>query len=70
MANSKYEYVKQYEQDAALLPSCYIVVRVDGKGFTKWVVGPVVGVGVGVPDWGGECRVGCVRCEEWSHAAA
>lgn len=36
MANSKYEYVKQYEQDLSLLPGCYIVVRVDGKGFTKF----------------------------------
>ncbi|KAI8469703.1 MAG: histidine tRNA 5'-guanylyltransferase [Monoraphidium minutum] len=36
MANSKYEYVKQFEQDLSLLPGCYIVVRVDGKGFTKF----------------------------------
>ncbi|GBF94414.1 tRNA(His) guanylyltransferase [Raphidocelis subcapitata] len=36
MANSRYEYVKQYEQDATLLPGCFIVVRVDGKGFTKF----------------------------------
>lgn len=35
MANSKYEYVKQYELDDRLLPGCWIVVRVDGKGFTK-----------------------------------
>lgn len=38
MANSKYEYVKQYEFDDRLLPGCWIVVRVDGKGFTKWVL--------------------------------
>lgn len=36
MANSKYEYVKNFEQDAVLLPECWIVVRVDGKGFTKF----------------------------------
>lgn len=35
MANSKYEYVKQYELSDALLPGCWIVVRIDGKGFTK-----------------------------------
>lgn len=35
MANSKYEYVKQYELDDSLLPGCWIVVRIDGKGFTK-----------------------------------
>jgi tRNA(His) 5'-end guanylyltransferase len=37
MACSKFEYVKQYETDDALLPGCWIVVRLDGKGFTKWV---------------------------------
>ena len=36
-AKSKYEYVKQFEQDDALLPGCWIVVRIDGKGFTKCV---------------------------------
>ncbi|KAF6252077.1 histidine tRNA 5'-guanylyltransferase [Scenedesmus sp. NREL 46B-D3] len=38
MANSKFEYVKGFEQatDWVLLPSTYIVVRVDGKGFTKF----------------------------------
>ncbi|PNW74008.1 hypothetical protein CHLRE_13g581550v5 [Chlamydomonas reinhardtii] len=36
MANSKYEYVKQYELDDSLLPGCWIVVRIDGKGFTKF----------------------------------
>lgn len=35
MANSKYEYVKKYELDDTLLPGCWIVVRIDGKGFTK-----------------------------------
>ncbi|MEW5300981.1 MAG: hypothetical protein WDW36_003867 [Sanguina aurantia] len=36
MANSKYEYVKGYELDDKLLPGCWIVVRLDGKGFTKF----------------------------------
>ncbi|GLC49307.1 hypothetical protein PLESTB_000205100 [Pleodorina starrii] len=36
MANSKYEYVKQYELDDTLLPGCWIVIRIDGKGFTKF----------------------------------
>lgn len=35
MAKSKYEYVKLYETDDRLLPGCWIVVRLDGKGFTK-----------------------------------
>jgi tRNA(His) 5'-end guanylyltransferase len=35
MANSKYSYVKHFETDDRLLPDCWIVVRVDGKGFTK-----------------------------------
>lgn len=35
MANSKYEYVKRFELDDTLLPGCWIVLRLDGKGFTK-----------------------------------
>jgi len=35
MANSKYEYVKQFEQPDILLPNTWIVVRIDGRGFTK-----------------------------------
>ncbi len=35
MAKSKYEYVKAFEQDDSLLSQCWIVVRLDGKGFTK-----------------------------------
>lgn len=35
MANSKFEYVKRFETDDRLLPDCWIVVRLDGKGFTK-----------------------------------
>ena len=36
MACSKFEYVKQYESQERLLPSTYIVIRIDGKGFTKF----------------------------------
>jgi len=35
MANSRYEYVRNFELDDKLLPGCWIVIRVDGKGFTK-----------------------------------
>lgn len=35
MANSKWEYVKDFEMDDKLLPHCWIVVRLDGKGFTR-----------------------------------
>ena len=37
MANSKYEYVKTYEKSDILLPLTYIVVRIDGRGFHKYV---------------------------------
>ncbi|CAK7273260.1 tRNA-His guanylyltransferase [Sporothrix epigloea] len=35
MANSKYEYVRLFEQPDQLLPNTWIVVRIDGRGFTK-----------------------------------
>jgi hypothetical protein len=35
MANSKFEYVKNFEQDDTLLRNTWIVVRIDGRGFTK-----------------------------------
>ncbi|KAI1448612.1 tRNA guanylyltransferase [Annulohypoxylon stygium] len=35
MANSRFEYVKQFEQTDNLLPNTWIVVRIDGRGFTK-----------------------------------
>ena len=35
MANSRFEYVKAIETSDALLPQCWIVIRIDGKGFTK-----------------------------------
>ncbi|MCJ1236320.1 tRNA-His guanylyltransferase [Varicellaria rhodocarpa] len=36
MANSKYEYVKDFEAQPTLLKSTYIVVRIDGRGFHKF----------------------------------
>lgn len=37
MANSRYEYVKQFEQSDRMLPQCWIVVRLDGRGFGRFV---------------------------------
>ncbi|KAI1003027.1 tRNA(His) guanylyltransferase [Podosphaera aphanis] len=36
MANSKYEYVKKFEQADVLLPNTWIIVRLDGRGFHKF----------------------------------
>lgn len=36
MAKSRYEYVKSFESDDKILQNCWIVVRVDGKGFHKF----------------------------------
>ncbi len=36
MAGSKYEYVKDFEQHIQCLPQVYLVVRIDGKGFTNF----------------------------------
>ncbi|KAH7319388.1 tRNAHis guanylyltransferase-like protein Thg1 [Rhexocercosporidium sp. MPI-PUGE-AT-0058] len=36
MANSKYEYVKNFEQPDLLIPNTWIVVRIDGRGFHKF----------------------------------
>lgn len=36
MSNSKFEYVKAFENHSDLLPNTYIVVRIDGKAFTKF----------------------------------
>ncbi|KAL1871306.1 hypothetical protein VTK73DRAFT_2138 [Phialemonium thermophilum] len=36
MANSKFEYVRLFEQQDGLLPNTWIVVRIDGRGFTKF----------------------------------
>lgn len=35
MANSKYEYVRDFERDEILLQNTWIVVRIDGRGFHK-----------------------------------
>lgn len=36
MANSKFSYVKSFERSNELLPNTFIVVRVDGRGFTSF----------------------------------
>lgn len=36
MANSKYEYTRQFEAHDILLPETYIVVRIDGKKFHEF----------------------------------
>ncbi|XP_067656575.1 probable tRNA(His) guanylyltransferase isoform X1 [Haliotis asinina] len=36
MAKSKFEYVKQFEQEDKCLPNCWIVIRIDGKGFHRF----------------------------------
>ncbi|KAL0227586.1 hypothetical protein RCL1_003730 [Eukaryota sp. TZLM3-RCL] len=36
MAQSKYEYVKSFEEVSVALPNCWIVVRIDGRGFHEF----------------------------------
>ncbi|KAI3651810.1 hypothetical protein MP228_003113 [Amoeboaphelidium protococcarum] len=36
MACSKYEYVKKFELSDAMLPNTYIMVRIDGRGFSRF----------------------------------
>lgn len=36
MANSRFEYVKQFERENVLLPETFLIIRVDGKGFHKF----------------------------------
>ena len=36
MAKSKFEYTRKFEEELRLLPNCWIVVRIDGKGFHKF----------------------------------
>ncbi|PWA02820.1 hypothetical protein BB558_001032 [Smittium angustum] len=36
MANSKYEYVRNFETNTTILPEVWFVVRLDGQGFTKF----------------------------------
>lgn len=37
LTDSRYEYVRQFEQPDALLANTWIVVRIDGRGFSKYV---------------------------------
>lgn len=36
MACSKFEYVKKFEYSQPLLPNTFLIVRIDGKGFSKF----------------------------------
>lgn len=36
MSKSKYEYVKNFESHNACLPETFILIRIDGKGFSKF----------------------------------
>lgn len=36
MANSRFDYVRDFEADDRILPNCWIVVRIDGKAFHKF----------------------------------
>ncbi|GFE53701.1 tRNA(His) guanylyltransferase [Babesia ovis] len=36
MANTRFSYVKHFEQETILLPESWPVIRVDGRGFTKF----------------------------------
>lgn len=36
MAKSKFEYVRQFEAHDECLPHCWIVIRIDGKGFHRF----------------------------------
>ena len=40
----RFEYVRAFEQPDYLLPNTWIVVRIDGRGFTKYELGPIVGL--------------------------
>lgn len=36
MAKSQYEYVRQFEQEDSLLKNCWLVCRIDGRGFHQY----------------------------------
>ncbi|XP_011706322.1 PREDICTED: probable tRNA(His) guanylyltransferase [Wasmannia auropunctata] len=36
MAKSKFEYVKEFERDENCLPNCWIVIRIDGRNFSRF----------------------------------
>jgi hypothetical protein len=37
LTNVRYEYVRSFEQPDVLLSNTWIVVRIDGRGFSKYV---------------------------------
>lgn len=38
LTNVRYEYVRSFEQPDVLLSNTWIVVRIDGRGFSKYVI--------------------------------
>ena len=36
MANTRFAYVREYESADMLLPGCFLVIRLDGKGFHRF----------------------------------
>jgi tRNA(His) guanylyltransferase len=40
MSHSKYEYVKQFETHATMLPHTWLVVRIDGRSFHRYACSP------------------------------
>ena len=36
MANSKFSYVKEFERSTVCLPNTFMMVRIDGRGFTSF----------------------------------
>ena len=36
MAKSKYEYVREFEENDQLLKECWIVIRIDGSNFHRF----------------------------------
>lgn len=36
MANSRFDYVRDFESDDRLIPNCWIVVRIDGRAYHKF----------------------------------
>lgn len=36
MAKSKFDYVRDFEREDHCLPNCWIVVRIDGRNYTKF----------------------------------
>jgi len=38
MAKTKYEYVRDYEQDVRVAVNNFIALRIDGRGFHRYVM--------------------------------